>query len=164
MAEDPHIWLSPILLVPMAKNIHQALIAADPSHKQAYDSNLTRLIAAINKLHAEIKVQLAPFKGQTFYVFHPAFSYFASAYGLRQKAVETSGKTPSPKQLANLIRQAKADGVKIIFSQPQFDKSSAATIAQAINGAVVPLDPLAPDILANLSQIAQAIEQALYHE
>jgi zinc transport system substrate-binding protein len=162
--EDPHIWLSPPLLVPMAENIHQALVAADPKHKQTYDINLTKLIAAIDSLHGNIKQQLAPFKGNTFYVFHPAFGYFASTYGLRQKAVETGGKSPSPRQLAKLIRQAKADGVKIIFTQPQFDKSSAAAIARAIDGTVVTMDPLAQDILANLKKMAQAIEQAMYHE
>ncbi|HIJ79054.1 MAG: zinc ABC transporter substrate-binding protein [Desulfobulbaceae bacterium] len=161
--DDPHSWLSPILLVPMAENIHQALVNADPQHKADYDANLSRLITEINTLHDRLKRQLAPFKGRSFYVFHPAFGYFAATYGLKQQAVETGGKSPSPRQLAALISQARADGVKIIFTQPQFDKSSAATIARAINGVVTPMDPLAGDVLANLKQIADAIEQALGH-
>jgi zinc transport system substrate-binding protein len=63
--------------------------------------------------------------------------------------------------LVALIDQAKTDGVKVIFVQKQFPADSASAIAQAINGNVVPLDPLAEDSIANLQLIADSIAQAL---
>ena len=48
----------------------------------------------------------------------------------------------------------------MIFVQPQFDSRSATTVAQAIGGTVVPIDPMAREVTANLVTIASAIEQA----
>ncbi|MBU0719371.1 MAG: zinc ABC transporter substrate-binding protein, partial [Planctomycetes bacterium] len=68
---------------------------------------------------------------------------------------------PTARQLGALIDRAKRSGVKLIFVQPQFDRRYAETVAQAIGGAVVPMDPLAEDYLANLVDLASKIEEAL---
>ena len=161
---DPHVWLAPANLRLMANNMTAALIAARPEQKALFQRNLAALDAELQALDHRLSVGLAPYRGRAFYVFHPAFGYFAAAYHLTQKAVETGGKSPSPKRLTELIRQAKADGVKVIFVQPQFDTRSAATLAQAIGGSVVPIDPMAKEVTANLTAIAAAVEQALHQQ
>lgn len=157
---DPHVWLSPVNLKLMAANVCAALSADDPQHATDFERNRQTLSADIDRLDTHIKALLSPFRGQTFYVFHPAFGYFADRYGLKQEAVEIEGKSPPPRQLSRLIRQARANEVKIIFLQPQFDKHCAQTVAQAIGGAVVPLDDLADDVLGNLSDVADKIASA----
>lgn len=158
---DPHIWLSPALIKVQAKNITDALVTADPDNAQAYNRNLAAFIEDVDATDARVKNVLAPFSGRSFYVFHPAFGYFADAYGLKQEAVELEGKSPTPRRLAALIKKAKAENVRIIFVQPQFDPKSAETIATAIGGAVVPMDSLPHDVLANLEEMAAKIEKAL---
>ena len=158
---DPHLWLATNNLRIMADNMAAAMVAAMPERKEAMQTNLATLQREISDLNKRLATTLAPHRGKTFYVFHPAFGYFANAYGLRQKAVEISGKSPTPRQLTALVRQAREDRVHTIFVQPQFDSKSAATVAQAINGAVVPIDPLDQDVLRNLAAIAAAIEQSL---
>jgi len=44
-----------------------------------------------------------------------------------------------------------------VFVQPQFSKKSADTVAKAIGGAVVPIDPLARDYIANLREVGAKI-------
>ena len=39
--------------------------------------------------------------------------------------IEAEGKQPGAKTLARLIRQAKAEGIKVIFVQEQFDDAQA---------------------------------------
>ena len=108
-------------------------------------------------MHARIAAALEPYRGQRFYVFHPAFGYFADAYGLRQEAVEAGGKVAHARSnFAALIQKAREDGVKIIFVQPQFDQRTAETVAEAIGGRVVPIDPLAKDVLAELRRHGRA--------
>ncbi|MFA6499296.1 MAG: zinc ABC transporter substrate-binding protein [Desulfurivibrionaceae bacterium] len=158
---DPHLWLATDNLRIMADNMATALSAAMPERKEALHRNLAALQTEISALDKRLATTLAPHRGKTFYVFHPAFGYFANAYGLKQKAVEISGKSPTPRQLTALVRQAREDRVHTIFVQPQFDSKSADTVAQAINGAVVPIDPLDQEVLRNLTAIAAAIEQAL---
>ncbi len=160
-ALDPHIWLSPPLLKIQARNIADALTAADPAHAEDYAQNLARFIKDLDAVDARIRKLLKPFEGEPFYVFHPAFGYFGDAYGLRQEAVELEGKSPTPRRLGELIAQARGDGVHIIFVQPQFNKASAQVVADAIDGAVVPMDPLARDVLKNLQDMASSVNKAL---
>ncbi len=158
---DPHIWLSPPLIKIQARNVAEALIAADSIHAEEFSRNLESLLEEIDETDARIRKALAPFKGRAFYVFHPAFGYFGDAYGLRQEAVEVGGKSPMPRQLHMLIEKAKREKVRIVFVEPQFDTRSAEAVARSIGGVVVPMDPLAEDVLANLVRIADRIEKSL---
>ena len=158
---DLHTWMSPRLVKVQAANICRALVHVDPPHKADYEANLANFAADLDKLDAQIATALKPLRGREFYVFHPAFGYFADAYGLRQAAVETGGKEPSARQLKNLIDKAKASGTKLIFVQPQFSRRGAEAVAQAIGGAVVPLNDLAEDYTNNLRHVADEIKAAL---
>lgn len=139
----------------------RALIATDPQNSGDYTANLEQLNRELDALDRKIATQLQPYAGATFFVFHPSFGYFAKRYGLHQEAVEVEGKSPTPKQLSSLIAEAKDDGVKVIFVQPQFDSRSSEVIAGAIGGEVVPLDALAEDVTGNLETIADRITTAL---
>lgn len=158
---DPHIWMAPKLVKIQARNICDALSRLDPAHKQEYEENLRAFDADLDRADARISRALAPLKGKKMYVFHPAFGYFADAYGLIQVPIEIEGKEPGARQLAKLIERAKKDGVKVMFVQPQFSARSAEAVARAIGGVVVPIDPLARDYLANIDRIAAAVEKGL---
>ena len=160
---DPHVWLSPGNLIKMAEIMATAMSNTDPDHAADYRDNLDQTVATLQQLHHELSLELAPFKGASFYVFHPSFGYFAKEYGLHQEAVEISGKSPTPKQLSALIAKARGDQVRIIFVQPQFDSRSATAVARAIDGVVAPLDALAEDVAANLRIMAAEITKALSH-
>ncbi|WP_028581335.1 metal ABC transporter solute-binding protein, Zn/Mn family [Desulfogranum japonicum] len=158
---DPHIWLNPQNLIRMARAGAEALQKIDPANASTYQSHLQEVVSQLEALHRDLETLLTPYKGKTFYVFHPAFGYFAQAYGLHQKAVEVEGKRPTPKQLGTLIENAKKDNVHVIFVQPQFDPRSAAVVAQAIDGRVLPLNPLAEQVAENLKHMGEAIAEAL---
>lgn len=160
-AQDPHIWLSPSNTMTLAKNLFMALQKIDPSNKEIYQKNYGQLADQLKQLNLEITERLSPYKGCRFYVFHPSFGYFSDAYGLKQIPIELDGKSPSSRQLVGLIEQAQRDEVRVVFVQKQFPSDSAKAIADAINGRVVPLDPLAEDSIANLRLIADSIAQAL---
>lgn len=158
---DPHVWLSPANLQLMARVVADTLSHADPANMAVYMGNLALVQKKLTVLDQEIRGQLKPYTGSSFYVFHPSFGYFAQSYGLVQEPVEVGGKSPSPRQLAKLIAKAKAENVKVIFVQPQFDPRSAQAVAQSIGGKVVPLDALAEDIPVNIRLMATKIEAAL---
>ncbi len=158
---DPHVWLSPSLLAIQAENIAEALCQADPVHRPDYQRNLAALLGRIDAVDRRIRRMLAPYRGRSFYVFHPGFGYFADAYGLKQEAVEAGGRSPAPKQLRALIEKARTDGAKVIFVQPQFAPQSAEAVAKALGGKVVPIDGLAKNVLADIEDIAMKIETAL---
>ncbi|MEA3365692.1 MAG: zinc ABC transporter substrate-binding protein, partial [Candidatus Hydrogenedentes bacterium] len=158
--KDPHFWMSPPLLKTMAKTIAETLKRVDPAHGETYQANLERTLQDLDALDQEIRQKLAPYKGRTFYIYHPALGYFAETYALDQASVEVGGQKPTPRQLQQLIEQAKEDKVRVIFVQPQFDQRSAQAVAEAIQGELLPLDPLKEDVFANLREITTELSEA----
>lgn len=159
--KDPHIWMSPLLVKQQAATILETLVALDPAHAGQYKTNFKEFVKDLDDLHHRLSDILKPFKGENLFVFHPAFGYFADAYGMHQIAVETMGKAPKGKELAAIIKLAKKEKTRVIFVQPQFDRNAAQKIASAIKGHVVAMDPLAHDYLANMEAMANTVAQKL---
>jgi zinc transport system substrate-binding protein len=154
---DPHVWLSPKTLQQLARNIQKSLDEMDPAGKADREERCDALCNELNQLDEKLAEQLKPYRGKTVYVFHPSLGYFCQAYGLKQKAIETHGRTPTTRWLQSVIRQARSEGVKTIFVQKQFDRRAAKIVARAIEGKVEPIDPMAPDVIANLEHIGRVI-------
>jgi zinc transport system substrate-binding protein len=158
---DQHTWLDPQLAKIQARTIADTLTRIDPAHRAEYEKNLSEFHTDLDITHEQLTKALAPVKGKMFFVFHPAYGYFGNAYGLKQMAVQLGGKEPTARQLARLVERAKHDGVRIIFVQPQFSRKSAEALAEAIRGAVLPLDDLSQDYLKNLQDMAAKVGAAL---
>lgn len=157
---DPHIWLDPALARVQARTMAATLARLDPPRAAAYAAGLAGLEAELTATEAELTRLLSPWRGRSFYVFHPAFAYLGAPFGLRQVAVQRGGREPAARELAALIEQARREGVRAIFIQPQYAPRSARTVAEAIGARLVPLDDLAPDYPANLRRMAAALAQA----
>ena len=158
---DPHIWLSPPLVMVQARTILRALQDIDPTRRSVYEANYNAFISELVKLDTELKHILAGRRGLRFMVFHPSWGYFAHSYGLQQVAIELEGKDPKPAQLKELIQHALANDIKIIFVQPQFSAKSAKLIAKEIGGEVAFVDPLAQNWSENLREVANKFKSAL---
>ena len=158
---DPHVWLSPPLVMIQARNILDALTRADPVHRQDYAENYKSFIMDLVDLDLEIRAIFhdAP-EGHKFMVYHPSWGYFAKTYGLTQIPIEMEGKEPTPKVLENLIQYARKQGVKAVFVQPQFSSKSAKIIADALNADVTVADPLARHWKENLLNVAEVFRIA----
>jgi len=155
---DPHVWMSPRVAMLMARNICQGLSEIDPGNAAKYEANCAEYTRELEALDAELAEKLAPFRGQGIYVFHPAYGYFADAYGLRQIAIQAGGKAPVARELAALVEQARADRARLVIVQPQYDKRNAETIAREIGAQVAVIDPLAKDITKTLRELAGAVQ------
>jgi len=155
---DPHIWTSPHNVKRIAQNIYDALASYDPSNIKYYKNNLKRFLSSIEETNKQIVQILSTLKdSRSFMVFHPSWGYFAKAYDLKQIAVEVEGKSPKPRALIQLIKEAKKEKVNAIFTQPEFSDSSAKIIAKALHIPVVKISPMAADWSPNLIVMAKTI-------
>ena len=155
---DPHVWLSPSNVKIIAKNIYDALIKADPNNQSDYQKGYEEFFSKIDKTDKQIKEILKDVKPKSkFLVFHPAFGYFAREYDLVQVPIQTEGKEPKPRELIEIIKEAKKDNVKAIFVEPEFSDKSAKIIANEIGVKVIKFSPLNPNWSQNLIKIAKAI-------
>ena len=155
---DPHIWTAPDNVKIIAEHIYKALVKADQSNESYYKQNYDKFITHITETDNKIKSILSSKpKGIKFMVFHPSWGYFAQAYGLQQLPVEMEGKSPKPKELITLMKEAKKEKISAIFTQPEFSDSIAKVMANELHIKVIKVSPLSPHWSENLIGIANAI-------
>jgi zinc transport system substrate-binding protein len=160
-AIDRHTWLGHEPAKIMAGYILEALLRMDADGAEFYRKNYSDLTNDMDREFAILREQLAPLRGKTVFVYHPAFGYFLDEFGIQQEAVETGGKEPTPRVLASLIDRAKQEGTAAIFVQAQFPVHTAQAAADAVGAVIVPLDPLAPDWLANINAMGESLGETL---
>jgi len=155
---DPHTWTAPSNVKIMAQTIFETLIKLDPKNASSYEQNLHNFLKEITQTDTAIQTVLKPLKPKTaFMVFHPSWGYFAKEYNLEQIAVEVEGKSPKPKEIIAIIKEAKDENVQVIFTQPEFSDKSAKVIAQESKIAVKKISPLNPKWSQNLIFMAESI-------
>lgn len=155
---DPHIWCSPKSLIKMSQNIYSAIITEMPDsmkYKMAYND----LVIKLSDLHKTVADKCGPKLYTSFMIYHPALTYLARDYGLKQIAIENEGKEPSAKHLANIIEQARQKGIKYIFYQSEFPASSVEIICKDIDATAVEINPLAEDFIENIGHIVTLITE-----
>jgi zinc transport system substrate-binding protein len=154
---DPHVWLSPPLVMLQSRTIYQALVEADPQGKAIYDEGFSKWMAKLVNLDIELTSILSPFKGRTFLVYHPAWGYFAEAYGLKQLAVEREGKAPGPKDFKTLQELVAQQGIKILFDSSEVPQVAAKNAARELRLDVDVLNPLVYDWENNIRAVAKKL-------
>jgi zinc transport system substrate-binding protein len=154
---DQHTWLGHDQAKAEIAVIRDTLIARDPAGTEVYRANYEKYAKEIDAVYSSMKTRLAPLSGSKVFVYHPAFGYFLDMFNITQVAVELGGKEPTQRELVALVDLAKKEKARVIFTQAQFSESAAKAVAGAVGAAVVPIDPLAPDWLGNLSRMGQAL-------
>ncbi len=155
---DPHLWCSPKSLGKMAENAYNA-IARELPDSTKYSERYTTLCIKLLELDEEVSELCRQSSHSAFFIYHPALTYIARDYGLTQVAIENEGKEPSAKHLANIIEQARKDGVKHIFYQSEFPASSVEIICKDCNATAVEINPLEEDIFENILHISTLITE-----
>ena len=145
----------------MVAPIESALSRQRPEKSAFFKKNYHALIRDIDKLDQEIRQVLAKRKKHTFMVFHPAWTHFAEAYGLKQISIEHHGKEPGPRALHEIIKAGKKQNIKIIFVQKQFGLQVAKKIAKMIGATVKEMDPLTENYMDSMRNTAKAISGAI---
>jgi zinc transport system substrate-binding protein len=157
---DPHVWTSPARVKIMGARIRDALADLAPEYAADFAANYDRFAADLDALDTEIRARLSGVENRRFMVYHPAWGYFAEDYGLQQVAIEREGKEPGARALTAMIEQARREGIRVIFVQPQLNPASAEQVARSIGGQVAVIDPLSGDYFENIRQVAELIAGA----
>jgi zinc/manganese transport system substrate-binding protein len=116
---DPHAWQS----VPNTKvyvaNIRDALVAADPAGKSAYEANASTYLAKLDALDAEVRAAIGtiPADRRRIITTHDAFGYFAAAYRIAfiaPQGVSTESEV-SARDVAKIITQIRTQKIPAVF-------------------------------------------------
>ncbi len=159
--DDPHVWLDPECLALSAERTASVLAELAPGRKREIDSGLENFRRDLADADDAIRTLLAGSQGRAFLVQHPAWGYFARAYGLEQIAILThdSGDAGAAR-LAEVIDRTRDAGIGTVFVQPQVSRDAASAIARETGAVIRVLDPLGRDPVQTLRETAAAVAEA----
>jgi len=132
---DPHAWNSAANGAIYARNIMEALVAADPEDAADFKVAGEAYINQLQALDAEARREIGaiPQAKRKVITTHDAFGYFARAYGvtfLSPVGVSTEAEASAAK-VARLIRQIKTEHVSAYFFENSNDPRLIEQIARA---------------------------------
>ena len=155
---EPHLWSSAVNARRIVDNLTNALIVLDAGADSLYRHRCDSLQRVVQRTDSLCRACLSQSGAdRAFLIYHPALSYFARDYGLRQIPIEAGGKEPSPAWLKQLVDVCRKERVRVIFVQPEFDRRNAELIAQQAGARVVDVNPLAYDWPAEMLHVAEVL-------
>ncbi|UIK06384.1 metal ABC transporter substrate-binding protein [Neorhizobium galegae] len=132
---DPHVWNSPVNVKVWVANIEKALSEADPADAGAFKANAEAYIQKLDAMnaYAHSKFDAVPADRRKVLTSHDAFGYFGREYNVSFLApLGLSTETEaSAADVAKLIEQIKAEGVKTYFLENSNDPRLVKQIAKA---------------------------------
>jgi len=143
-AIDEHLWLDPLNAIAFVGVIERTLEHVDPANATAYKQNAGRLVGKLRALDAELRQTLAPVQDTRYIVFHDAYQYFDTRYGLHPAGSITVSPELSPgaKRLVEIRERIRKDKAVCVFAEPQFQPKLVRTVVDGTGARVATLDPL----------------------
>ncbi len=167
-ASDPHVWLDPLRMQDAAHAVAARLAALDPQHARAYDDRADRVSASLLVLDGVFRTALTDCARRDLVTSHSAFGYLADRYGLVQRGISglSPDAEPSPRDVAQAARFARAHDVTTIFFESLVDPKVARTVADEVGASTAVLDPIegvrtGDDYLSVQRRNALALHRAL---
>jgi ABC-type Zn uptake system ZnuABC Zn-binding protein ZnuA len=132
---NPHLWTDPTYAIRYAAVIRDELVRADSANADYYKGNYTKFETQAKELDAALRAdeETVPRDGRQLLTYHDAYAYFAKTYGWKVVgAVQPENfEDPTPKEVAALIDQIKAEQVPVIFGSEVFPSKVLAEIGSA---------------------------------
>jgi ABC-type Zn uptake system ZnuABC Zn-binding protein ZnuA len=148
---NPHLWMNPLLALNYAEIVRDTLSKRDPEGSVFYAKNYELFAQRITILDQAIcaAISTVPVEQRKLLTYHDSFAYFAPRYNVTViGAIQPSDfAEPSAQEVAKLIDQIKAEGVRAVFSSEVFPSKIIEQIGK--EAGVQYVDTLADDDLPN---------------
>lgn len=140
---DMHFWLDPENAKLMVTQIATALAEADPENATTYQANAEAELVKLDELEAELAATLAPVADKPFIVFHDAYQYFESRFGLdvAGSVTVTPDVMPGAARIDELKAKLAELGATCVFAEPNFEPTIIAAITEGSSAKSGVLDP-----------------------
>ena len=138
---NPHYWLDPKNAETITANILEALARIDPANARTYEANRQAFLTRLNAKLTEWESKLSVLKGVPIVAYHNSWPYFARRFRLDVIGfIETKpGVPPSPSHLAEIVRNMRARGARIVLREPHEPERDVAFVASRAGAQVVSL-------------------------
>jgi ABC-type Zn uptake system ZnuABC Zn-binding protein ZnuA len=132
---NPHLWTDPTYAIKYAAVVRAALSKADPAHAREFAANAAAFTRQATALSDALRTDQATIPGgrRELLTYHDAYAYFAKTYGWTViGAIQPKNfEDPTPKEVAALIDQVKAEDVPVIFGSEVFPSKVLAEVGRS---------------------------------
>jgi ABC-type Zn uptake system ZnuABC Zn-binding protein ZnuA len=132
---NPHLWTDPTYAIKYAAVVRNTLSKADPRHAGEFAANYAAFQQQATALSDALRADQATIPGgkRELLTYHDAYAYFARTYGWTViGAIQPKNfEDPTPKEVAALIDQVKAEKVPVIFGSEVFPSKVLAEVGRA---------------------------------
>ncbi len=132
---NPHLWTDPTWAIRYAAVARDALSDADPGGERLYQRNYEAFEAQATELSDALRAdqESIPAGGKELLTYHDAYAYFAKTYGWEIiGAIQPENfEDPTPREVAALIDQVRAEDVPVIFGSEVFPSAVLEEVGRA---------------------------------
>ncbi|MCY7373115.1 MAG: metal ABC transporter substrate-binding protein [Spirochaetaceae bacterium] len=129
---NPHLWTDPTWAIRYAEVIRDTLVERDRTNAAYYRANFDAFEAKAIALADALRTDQETIPGpRALLTYHDAYAYFAQTFGWTViGAIQPENfEDPSPKEVADLIDQIRAEDVPTIFGSEVFPSKALEQIA-----------------------------------
>lgn len=129
---NPHLWTDPAWAIRYAEVIRDTLVERDRTNAAYYRANFDAFEAKATALADALRTDQETIPGpRALLTYHDAYAYFAQTFGWTViGAIQPENfEDPSPKEVADLIDQIRAEDVPTIFGSEVFPSKALEQIA-----------------------------------
>ena len=139
-----HLWLDPANAAVIVEVMADALAHLDPDRASVYRANEAAVKSRLHGLDEELEEAFAPVRDRGFIVFHDAWQYLDTRYGLRALGSVTVNPDQSPgaARLSEIREAIIGAEATCVFAEPQFEPRLIRTLVEGTGARTGTLDPL----------------------
>jgi zinc transport system substrate-binding protein len=113
--ENPYIWLDPILLREVVKNVYDSLVSVDHLNKEKYLINYNIFLDKLDKVYLETSKNLQNSENYNIFAYDEYFNYYAKRFKIniyrKEKKLQ---RTEEIKKMSRFIKLNKIKSILIL--------------------------------------------------
>jgi zinc transport system substrate-binding protein len=141
---DPHIWMDPENVKLIAGALAKTLGEIDEENAAKYQANAEKFANDLDKLSADLVEAVKPVRDRRYVVFHDAYQYFETRFGMSPAGSITVNPEvmPGAKRIKDIHDRIAATGAVCVFAEPQFEAKYVETVIEGTKAKASVLDGL----------------------
>lgn len=158
---DAHMWLDPGNAIVLSAAVADMLSGIDAENADVYSANHASQVEALTALDSELSDRLAAVKTEPFIVFHDAYQYFETHYGLRGVGSVTVSPevAPGAARVRAIQDRIKDRSARCVFAEPQFKPSILQAVTEGTTARAGVLDPVGAELAPGAQLYPQLMRQ-----
>jgi zinc/manganese transport system substrate-binding protein len=160
---NPHYWLPPDDALAVARAIEGRLVRLDSGDAKYFEDRLAQFERKLADKRRAWEAAARPLAGVKVVTYHKSWGYLTSWLGLVEMGyVEPKpGIPPDPAHLAELVRDAKAQGAKLVLVESFYPRNTAERVAALGGMKLVVLPPDGQHYFELIDSLLQKLTDAV---